>query len=400
MLENLVSIHNLVMEGTSTDFERYLYAQINWNAQAISIYGARGVGKTTLICQRLLSKYGHTKKALYMSLDNVHVLSSGLLNLATDFFNYGGEALFLDEVHKYPNWAVEIKNILDTFKKKQIIFSASSTIDLKKSKTDLSRRVVYHELKGLSFREYLSINKIIDMQPVSLKILLNTHVEICSAFTGISILKHFFDYLEYGFYPFFLEGVVDYVSKLSNVIEKVIFEDIAVVHNLKQTTLYALKKLLWLIATSDGLVPNIERISTSLQVSKEVVYNCIEQLNQADLVHILYNDGEGMKLIRKPGKIHLENTNILHAISGSLKLDNKLGNIREIFFINQLIQSHRVNLYDKGDFIVDGKYVFEVGGKGKTFKQIKNEQDAYLAVDGIESGFGKRIPLYLFGFLY
>jgi len=135
-------------------------------------------------------------------------------------------------------------------------------------------------------------------------------------------------------------------------------------------------------------------------VSKEVVYNCIEQLDQAGLVHILYSDGEGMKLIRKPGKIHLENNNILHAISGSLKLDDKLGNIREIFFINQLIQCHRVNLYDKGDFIVDGKYIFEVGGKNKTFKQIKNEEDAYLAVDGIECGFGKKIPLYLFGFLY
>ena len=269
-----------------------------------------------------------------------------------------------------------------------------------KSKADLSRRVVYYELKGLSFREYLHFNDVISIPTTTLPNLLKNHLSLANQLTGITILKHFRDYLIHGYFPFFLEGTQDYLSKLNNVNEKVIFEDIAVIYNLKQSTLPILKKLLWLTASSVGLIPNIDNISRNISVSREVIYNCFDYLHSAGLINNLYADATGMKLIRKPGKIFLENTNLLYAINGSIKLDSDVGNIRETFFVNQTLSAHRVNLHDKGDFILDGKYTIEVGGRNKDFKQIKSIEESYLALDNIEIGFGSKIPLYLFGFLY
>lgn len=399
MLEKLFSFHQEVMSSLPR-IERYLLDEINWKEQAICLIGSRGVGKTTLMCQYLSKRYKDVSQALYFSADNILVAAHGLFAIAEEYFKYGGSALFIDEVHKYPNWEIEIKNIIDTYRKKQLVFSGSVSIHLHKSKADLSRRVVYHELKGLSFREYLHFNEILLVKPIVFSELLENHLSIATQFSGIPILKYFRDYLVHGYFPFFLEGTQDYLSKLTNVIEKVIFEDIAVIYNLKQSTLPVLKKILWLTASSVGLVPNVDNISKDIGVSREIIYKCFDYLDRACLLNNLFPEGDGMKLIRKPGKIFLENTNLLYAICESLKLDGNMGNLRETFFVNQLLSNHRVNLHDKGDFIIDGKYTIEVGGKNKDFKQIRNVNESYLAIDGIEIGIGKKIPLYLFGFLY
>lgn len=401
MLFELVTIHNEVMSTTpSLAFKRFLHDQINWDAKAICIQGARGVGKTTLMCQLFLEKYKNVEQALYFSADNINVTSKGLFKIAQEFFSAGGLALFIDEIHKYPNWSIELKNIIDTYRKRQIIFSGSSSLDLQHSKGDLSRRVVYHSLPCLSFREYLKLSQQIDFPAVSLEDIIKNHLSIAEKLKSITILKHFNNYLNHGSYPFFSEGIEDYLSKINNVIEKIIFEDIAVVYNLKQTTLPVIKRLLWLVATTNGLTPNVDSISKNFRVSRDVIYNCFEYLHKSGLIKNLYTDARGMKLARKPGKVYLDNTNLLHAINGSLKLNSDIGVVRETFFVNQLELNHRVNLHDSGDFIIDDYYVIEVGGKGKTEKQIKSVKNSYLAIDGIEMGFGKRIPLYLFGLLY
>lgn len=400
MMEHLVSIHQEVMSHISLSFQRYLYSKINWKAKGICILGDRGVGKTTLLCQNLLKYYRTPDKALYISADHIHVLSYGLLNIAKVFFDYGGEALYIDEIHKYPNWSTEIKNILDTYKAKQIIFSGSSSIDLTKSKGDLSRRVVYHKLLGLSFREYLNLVANIEFPSSTLLELLTHHLEIAQKFNSIPLLKYFKEYLLHGYYPFFLEGLEDYQTKLNNVIEKVLFEDIAVIYNLRQTTLPLLKKILWLVATSNGLIPNIDKMSKNLSTSREMIYNCLEYLSQSGLLIELPPSGKENQLIRKPGKIFLNNGNLLNTIYGSLKIEGDGGGTRETFFVNQVSSSHKISAHHKGDFLIDDTWVIEVGGKNKNDKQIKGEQAAYLAIDDTKIGFGNKIPLYLFGFIY
>lgn len=198
----------------------------------------------------------------------------------------------------------------------------------------------------------------------------------------------------------FMEGIEDYLSKVNNVIEKVLFEDVAVVYNLRQTTLPILKRILWLVATSNGLTPNIDKMSKNLGVSREMVYNCLEYLSSSGLLNDIFPSGKGNNLIRKPGKIYLNNVNLLYAIHGSLKLESDIGGIRETFFVNQVNSMHKITLHNKGDFLVNDKWVIEVGGKGKNDKQIREEQEAYLVLDDIKIGFGNKIPLYLFGFLY
>lgn len=400
VLEDLFAIHREVMATTATQVKRYLFDRIRWDNQAICILGDRGVGKTTLMCQRILGQKKSVEQALYLSADNIHVTAQGLFKIAQMYFSYGGESLYIDEVHKYPNWSIELKNIFDTYKKHKVVFSASSSLDLKKSKADLSRRVVYHHLMGLSFREYLLLSQNIVVPVLSLGEILKNHMGIAENLKPFNILKMFKDYLSYGYYPFFLEGVEDYLSKLNNVIEKVIFEDIAVVYKLRQTTLPVLKKILWLVATTDGLIPNIDNISSSIGTSREVIYSCLDYLGQAGLLSNLYPSGRGMKLIRKPGKIYLNNTNLLNAINGTLKRNELSGVIRETFFANQLAPLHQLNLHSSADFIIDDQWIIEVGGPNKNFSQIKNLKESYLAVDGIEVGYKNKIPLYLFGFLY
>lgn len=399
-LDELVVIHTEVMSTVSQTSKRYLYDKIDWNTKAICLKGERGVGKTTMICQYLLEKYESPDKALYISADNINVTAIGLFNIAREYFAYGGQALFIDEIHKYSDWSVELKNIIDTYRKHQIVFTGSSSLNLEQSKADLSRRVVYHKLLGVSFREFLTLSLNIEVEHITLENLINHHVKIANQFKGIPILKYFSDYLEYGYYPFFLEGLNDYLAKVNNMIEKVLFEDIAVVYNLRQTTIPILKKLLWLIATSVVFTPNIDSISKNLSVSRDIIYNCLEHLNHSGLLNSIYPEARGMKLVRKPGKIYMSNTNLLNAINGNIYLTSDIGNIRETFIANQLSSYFKIGLHDEGDFIIDGKYIIEVGGNGKTDKQIKSLDNAYSAIDGIEIGFGRRIPLYLFGLLY
>ncbi|MGA2654521.1 MAG: AAA family ATPase [Gammaproteobacteria bacterium] len=399
-LSALITIHNEVISTLSLTHKRYLFSHIHWESQAICIVGSRGVGKTTLMCQALISQYGSVEKALYISADNIHVLTMGLFAIAQEYFKYGGEALFIDEVHKYPDWSREIKNIIDTYKNKKIIFSSSSVLALKRSKYDLSRRVVYYELYGLSFREYLAFAHDIILQPHTFTEILKNHLHLASALKDLTILKHFKDYLTYGYYPFFIEGTATYSQKVNNIMEKVLYEDIAVTYSLRPETVAVLKKILWLVTTANGLSPVIDNISKDIGVSREIVYHAFSQLEDAGLIKNIYPDATGHKLIRKPGKVYMDNPNLLLITQGTLIIQSNIGVIRETFFVNQVGSVHGIRLHDHGDFIIDNDIVIEVGGQGKNFKQIKNEKNAYLAVDGLEVGFGQKIPLYLFGFLY
>ncbi len=400
MLQRLIEIHDRVVNLKNRSHKRYLYDEINWSLQALCIFGTRGTGKTTLMIQYYQDHYGSVEKALYITADHVHVLSYGLVEVADAYFKTGGQALFIDEIHKYPNWSVELKNILDVYSDKQIIISGSSTLNLKNNKGDLSRRLVYYELMGLSFREFLHLEKGVQFPTLTLKNLLENHVKLASEIKkNRSILKDFAEYLSYGYYPFFMEGKQAYMERLQNVIEKVIFEDIAFSFNLTQPNLPVLKKLLWIIANSDPFIPNIDRISKDLGISREYVYHYILFLEKAGLIINLRRAGQGFNAMRKPAKIFLQNTGLIQALTETSMEQNK-GATRECFFVNQLSTKHDVTIPSQGDFLIDGQYVMEVGGRSKDKTQIKGLDNAWLALDDIEIGYQQIIPLYLFGMLY
>lgn len=401
MLEELFFIHQKTVEDTPLDFKRYLDNQIDWDAQAVCLVGPRGVGKTTLLLQHYHETYRNVETCLYISADNIEVAAWGLFQIAKEYFQYGGDALIIDEIHKYPRWQNELKNILDTFKKKRVFISGSSSLALQESKVDLSRRLIYYRLKGLSFREYLMLKEKIKLSSVSLEEIFSHHVALAGKVSsGIPVLKYFKQYLSSGYYPFFLEGEVTYHAKLLNIIEKALYEDVAALGNLKRSNIFILKKMLWLIASSGSFTVNIEKMSRELRLSKEYVYSYLEYLEGAGLIAYLRPGGKGYALARKPQKIYIHDPNLLGVLHHQLMSERDQGALRETFFVNQLQDIFKVTASDKGDFLLNDKYTIEIGGKDKSFDQIKGIKDAYVAADRMEIGAGKKIPLYLFGMLY
>ena len=401
MLDEITYFHERTVSASSFVFKRYLYDQIAWNSQCICIAGARGTGKTTLLIQHFHENYGSVERCLYLSADNIQIASLGLLNTAKEYFKYGGDALIIDEIHKYPEWQVELKNIIDIYKDKKLYFSGSSSLNLHTGKADLSRRAVYYNLQGLSFREFLNLEKGFDFPVLSVDDILNNHVEIAGTLSKkLKILKLFRDYLTYGYYPFYLEGRDTYYHKLSNIIEKILYEDIAIIGNLKRGSVITLKKMLWIVATSAPFSVNIEKLSRELGISKEYVYVYFDYLEKSGLLGTLRGELKGYKVVRKPEKVFVENTNLLYAINHSLKASGNEGVIRETFFVNQMKTAGVLSCGENWDFTFNDKVHFEIGGKGKNLKQIYDVKNSYLVSDQIEIGFQRKIPLYLFGFLY
>lgn len=401
MLEELFFTHQKTVEDTPLDFKRYLYHQIDWKAQAVCVMGSRGVGKTTLLLQHYHEVYRNVEKCLYISADNVEVAAFGLFQIAKEYFQYGGDAIIVDEVHKYPQWQNEIKSILDTFKKNKIFISGSSSLALSEGKVDLSRRLVYYSLKGLSFREYLLLKEKVTVPSASLENIFSHHVALAGKVSsGVPVLKHFKQYLSMGYYPFFMEGETTYYAKLLNIIEKVIYEDVAAMGNLKRSNILILKKMLWLIATAGSFMVNIEKMSRELTLSKEYVYSYLEYLEGAGLISCLRPGGKGYALARKPQKVYIHDPNLLGVLHHQLMSERDQGALRETFFVNQLKDFFKVTASDKGDFLLNDKYTIEIGGKDKGFDQVRGIKDAFVAADRIEIGVGKKIPLYLFGMLY
>lgn len=401
MLEEIFYIHRKTVENVPMTFRRYLHSAIDWDAKHICITGCRGTGKTTLLLQHYVDRYNDVEKCLYISADNVAVAATGLFKTACEYFKLGGEAIIIDEIHKVPEWEAELKSIIDTFKQKRVLVSGSSARMLKRGKADLSRRVVYYHLKDLSFREYLELKESIKLPVISLEEIIRRHVHFSGVITkGRSILRHFNKYLIEGAYPFITEGQGTYLSKLHNVIEKVLYEDVAIAGDMKQANIPVLKKILWLIAGSVPFQVNIEKMSRELGISKAYVYQYIDHLDAAGIINAVPGEGAGYKTVRKPAKMLMSNSNLLFAVNRAAMSESERGCVRETFFVSQLSQIYRTTLSGKGDFRIADKYIFEIGGPGKGREQIKGEAGAYIAADGIEVGFANKIPLYLFGFLY
>ncbi len=397
-MEKLFSLQEQLLK-TISNKKRYLYNDINWDNRLIAIKGARGSGKTTLLLQKLKKYVLDNQEALYVSLDNLYFLENSLISLAEDFVVNGGKYLFIDEVHKYPNWSREIKLIYDQFPNLKTVFTSSSMLEIYKGESDLSRRVVSYFLKELSFREFLYFKYKYVIPKFKLEEILVNHKNIAREIvTQIDIpIREFKQYVEFGNYPYFLENEETYLIKLTQTINLILETDINAVENITYKDSRKIKKLLVAIAQSVPFTPNISKLSEKLGISRVFLINAIKLLNRADLVMELYKPTKGVGSLTKPEKLYLNNTNLVYALG---KQDAEIGNIRETFFANQMKHIHEIHLAEKDDFIINKKYTFEIGGKNKQTKQIRGVKNAFVVRDDIEIGSLNIIPLYLFGFMY
>lgn len=395
-MESLVKIYLRLLQETDAKMFRYLYPNIDWNERCIAIIGAKGVGKTTMLLQHIKAMFANKDEALFASLDNTWFANHTIFELADEFYMNGGTHLFLDEIHHYANWSTEIKNIYDSYPKLKIIFTGSSLLQIYKSTADLSRRVVYETLEGLSFREYLKFENIGDFPVLSLAELVENHQNIALQITeNIKIIPLFKKYLKNGYYLFYKEGLKKYESKLQEAINNVIDVDVPAIENIEFASRYKLKRLLAILSTLVPYTPKITDLSVSIDTNRNNTVKYLSLLANAKLLNLVSYKNKTIGDLTKPDKVLLNNTNLSYAFGEN----TNVGNARETFFVNQLNAVSNVILAPQGDFIVD-KYTFEVGGKRKSFDQIKDVANSYVVADDLEIGHKNKIPLWMFGMLY
>ena len=407
MLEDLFNIQNRITSNTPSNFKRNLYRKINWDNRLTILSGARGTGKTTLVLQYYLEKYNDPRKCLYFSADNPLVLKSGIYKAATEYFKYYGKCLIVDEVHKQKDWSIELKALYDAYPDKKFIILGSSALNIKSEKGDLSRRSILYSLPPLSFREFLELKYGHKTSVYTLNQILTEHISLSNSLINKykNILTDFNEFLVTGSYPFFQEISVDeYFNILTNIIDKVIYEDISTIKTLKAFSGQKLKKLMAYIGLSKIPLFNIESLKREIEISKDTLYEYFDLLNRADLAEIIRTPSANIRTF-KNSKILFKSPNLYFAIAfESWKTEADKGNIRECFFASQTKSAgYKIFTSLDTDFIVlndKNRIEVEVGGRNKKKNQIKHIKNAFIFKDGIETGAANNIPLYLAGFLY
>ena len=397
-MERLFKTYGRLLAETDLSFTRYLYETINWDNRLIVIKGAKGVGKTTMLLQHIKRCFPDVRKALYASVDNLWFSTHSILDLAEYHYTHGGTHLFLDEVHKYQGWEQEIKNIYDSYPKLQIVVTGSSMLKLEQSLVaDLSRRHRLYTLEGLSFREYLKLERVVDLPVLSLDRILGNHFDESSQITSkVKVLQHFDEYIQSGYYPFYREEGDGFFDRLQQVIETIINSEIPAVGNVEYDSVYRTKQLLGILAELSPYTLNISSLCNTLQSSRNNVLKLLDLMDKAALVRRLYSVESGMKMLTKPEKILFHNTNLMYCLTPHVDA----GTMRETYLASQIGAEHSLYMPNQGDLVVDGRWLFEVGGKKKGFSQIKDIKESYVVSDDVEIGYGNKIPLWLFGLLY
>lgn len=383
---------------TDVSFVRSLMDTIHWDARMIGIRGARGVGKTTLLLQYIKLHLPQDSSVLYTNLDNIWFTEHKLYDMADLFVKRGGKYLFLDEVHKYPNWSQELKNIYDDFPELHIVFTGSSLLEILNARADLSRRAIVYEMQGFSFREYLNRNLQTDFPVIQLDDIFTKHVQISALVTNkIKTLQHFPEYLKFGYYPYYNELPPLYYQRIDEVINMILEVEIPLLRGVDMAYVTKLKQLLLVLSESVPFIPNITKLSERIGITRNSLLSYLHALQESGLTYHLNKDSFGITRLQKPDKIYLENTNLMYAL-GTKNVDT--GTLRETFFANQVKYLHRLTMFDQSDFLIDDKYTIEVGGKEKGYRQLAGLDNAFIAADDIEYGHEHKIPLWMFGFLY
>lgn len=396
MIEPLLHLSAQIQSQSLPDYQRFLQSQIDYNQRLVGIMGARGAGKTTLLLQHLrAAKLGG--KALYIIADHPLVGQLGLFAIADAFQKAGGQLLIIDEIHKSKNFEIELKLIYDSFFDLKVIFTGSSAAAINHAKADLSRRAMIYHLPVLSFREFMELETGQQFDVIPLATILEHHgqkaLEIVSQIKPLAYLPA---YMDHGAYPFYKEAGKTYLPRLLSASMQVIETDIPALYPLDYDKVNALKKLMVMLCQSEPFDLNISKLCGAVELNQKTLYKYLGLLQAAGLLRILGAKASGISIISKPEKLYLDNTNLFSVFCG----ESKAGTRRETFFASMLAYQHTLNYPKGGDFMVDERYIFELGGRSKSKKQIKDLDDAWVVADDLEFGFGRKIPLWLFGFLY
>jgi len=382
-LEALHKISERIINSINLSFKRYLYREIDFNSRLIIIKGSRGVGKTTLILQAI-KEVSEPKKSIWLSLDHILFTTVRVVSVIDSLYEKGYRLFAFDEVHKYPEWSIEIKNIYDS--------------NIMQGMGDLSRRADVYHLKGLSFREYLVLDQGITLRTYKYSDLKADHISIAEEITtDTDILKHFRNYLKMGYYPYFVESKKRYPDKVKQVINHVIEVDLPPIFAIDYNSIRQLKKLLALLARLVPYTPEITKLSRDVGIGRNRILLFLDYLNNAGLINLLNSARKTDSVMSKPDKIFMENTNIIHALGLGVA---HAGTIRETYAMNALSTTEEVHTPLKGDFMINHTDIAEVGGKNKNFKQIYDMPNSYLIKDGIAVGGTDVMPLWCLGLLY
>jgi uncharacterized protein len=389
-MDSLVSLSNSLIDSIDTGFVRFMNDKIDWDNRLTALLGARGTGKTTLLLQHIKLQ-NRLDETLYVNADDFYFSENRLFDLANNFWKAGGKHLYIDEIHKYPQWSKELKMMYDYFPDLQIVFTGSSILDIYKGSDDLSRRALMYLMPGMSFREYLELSGKIAFPVFSLEEILQNKVKL----QGIEHpLPYFKAYLQQGYYPFFSQP--GYHERLRNVINQILEIDIPTYVGMNVSTVYKLKQLMYILSQSVPFKPNFTKISQKLGIHRNQVADYILYMEKAGILNQLRNNSNGLGLLGKIEKVYLNNPNLLFSVSEGTP---DTGTVRETFFLNQMSVNHKITASEFADFSI-GNYTFEVGGKNKKKKQIAGIEQAFVVKDDIEYGFGNTIPLWTFGMNY
>ena len=397
MLDNLFKKFQYINKKIEKlHYQRYFFDIVDFDERLIGIIGARGIGKTTFLLQYLDKLDISTNQKLYFSIDSIITSNTTLFEIAEDFYNQGGKVLVIDEIHKYPNFEVELKEIYD-FLDIKVIFSGSSAIVLEHKKADLSRRAILYRVKGLSYREFLEMKLGVSFKKLTLEDILKDHIDIAIDISKkLKPLEHFKEYLESGYYPFYFETPNTYFLKLEETINTVIESDMPFIFNIETSNIIKLKKLVSYLCDSKPYKLNLTSLSKKIGIDRKTLYQYIYYLSLGDIFLKVLPKAKGDTVFSKPSKLYLNNPNLYYCYCSN----SDIGTIRESFFVNQLDKLSDIQYSKIGDFLIDDRYIVEIGGKNKSFNQIKDIENSFIIADDIEVGFGAKIPLWLFGFLY
>ena len=397
-MESLIERYRKKLALVQVYFIRSVFHKIDWTDRLIGLRGPRGIGKTTILLQYLKLHHENDESALYISLDNIWFSEQNLVDFVDDFVKRGGKKLFIDEIHKYPNWAQELKNIYDDFPEVSVVFTGSSLLEILNARADLSRRAVMYSMQGLSFREFLNLEHGFEFSPLNMNEIIENHGKIATEIVGkIQPIKYFSTYLKTGYYPFFRDNPNTYDQRLEEIVNFILEIELPTLRQVDPSYIIKLKQLLMVISSSVPFKPNVTKLAERIGINRNTLITYFHYLEESGLTQQLFKDAKGITRLQKPDKIYLDNTNLLYTIAPQ---NVQIGHVRETFFANQLAYKHLVEYTDVGDFKIDQTLTFEIGGKHKTKEQVKNLQNAFIAADDIEIGFQEKIPLWLFGFLY